>query len=187
MRNATYALTLAFLLAFLVAPVSAQEEEIGFDDVEEDAPVKGDFPSWVDTIHMAGRFDLNLEVLNPGQEDVQANRFRNYHKFLFLKVTPDDRFSLDAEILDLSYYELKAKLPADFTFSAGKIWVPFGLLLFTTITVQLKEIRLQACCCPTSGLNLEPISPGNGITEIVSPLTRTPTSSVDLMVSAERF
>ncbi len=130
MRNATYALTLAFLLAFLVAPVSAQEEEIGFDDVEEDAPVKGDFPSWVDTIHMAGRFDLNLEVLNPGQEDVQANRFRNYHKFLFLKVTPDDRFSLDAEILDLSYYELKAKLPADFTFSAGKIWVPFGATPF---------------------------------------------------------
>lgn len=127
MRHARNILSTALLLAFFVAPVSAQEEEIGFDDVVEETATSGAFPSWVDDIHLSGRFDLNLEIFNPGKDNgLQQNRFRNYHKFLFMKVTPSDRLTLDAEILDLSYYEIKAEVGMDFTLSAGKIWVPFG-------------------------------------------------------------
>ncbi len=118
------------LVTFLTLPANAQEgEEIGFDDVVEEAPSHGAFPSWTDNVHLSGRFDLNMEVFAPGK-DAQANRFRNYHKLLFLKVTPDDRFTLDAEIVDLSYYELRTQLPYSLAFTAGKIWVPFGATPF---------------------------------------------------------
>lgn len=126
------ALTITLLLFALVSsPAVAQdEEEISFDDVVEEAPVESAFPSWTDKVHLSGRFDLNMEVFAPGKEGTQANRFRNYHKFMFLKVTPSDRFTLDAEIIDLSYYELRTQLPYDISFTAGKIWVPFGATPF---------------------------------------------------------
>jgi hypothetical protein len=126
------ALTISLLLFALTStPAMAQEEEeISFDDVVEEAPVESAFPSWTDKVHLSGRFDLNMEVFAPGKEGIQANRFRNYHKFMFLKVTPDDRFTLDAEIIDLSYYELRTELPYDVSFTAGKIWVPFGATPF---------------------------------------------------------
>jgi hypothetical protein len=132
MRPARLLVSLFFLFAFFAAPVFAQEEEeVGFDDVVEEAPETGALPSWVNNIHLSGRFDLNLEILNPNKgDDVRTNHFRNYHNFLFLKVTPDDRFTLDAEILNLSYYEFRAALPYDIQLTAGKIWVPFGATPF---------------------------------------------------------
>ena len=128
MRPTRILLFLVFMFSFLASPALAQEE-IGFDEVVEETNTNA-FPSWTDKVHLSGRFDLNLEILNPGKDGEQANRFRNYHKFAFLKVTPSDKISLDAEILGLSYYEIKAVLPMDFTFSAGKIWVPFGATPF---------------------------------------------------------
>ena len=131
MQPARYLVALLFLTAFMVQPAFAQEEEMGFDDVVEEEASAGAFPSWVDDIHLTGRFDLNLEVLNPNKgDDLRTNHFRNYHNFLFLKVTPDDKFTLDAEILNLSYYEFKAALPHKVLLTAGKIWVPFGATPF---------------------------------------------------------
>jgi len=131
MRLNLPALLSLLLVTILVLPAQAQEgEEIGFDDVVEETPMDNTFPSWTDKVHLSGRFDLNMEVFAPGKEGIQANRFRNYHKFMFLKVTPDDRFTLDAEIIDLSYYELRTELPYDLAFTAGKIWVPFGATPF---------------------------------------------------------
>ena len=131
MRPFKLLLSIAFIMAFFAAPALAQEEEIGFDDVTEEAPEKGAFPSWTDKVHLTGRFDLNLEVLNPNKGDnLRTNSFKNYHNFLFLKVTPDDRFTLDAEILNLSYYEFKAALPHNVQLTAGKMWVPFGATPF---------------------------------------------------------
>jgi hypothetical protein len=131
MQPARILVALSFLIAITIAPAFAQEEEIGFDDVVEEVQEASSVPSWVDKIHFSGRFDLNLEVLNPNKGDeLRTNHFRNYHNFLFLKVTPDERFTLDAEILNLSYYEFRAALPYDLQLTAGKIWVPFGATPF---------------------------------------------------------
>ncbi len=106
-------------------------EVITFDDVEDEAPGVATQSGWTDMIHVSGRFDVVLEVQNPmGEADVEEARLRNYHKFLFLKVTPNDRLTLDAEVLDLSYYELTYEFAAGYRVHAGKIWVPFGATPF---------------------------------------------------------
>ncbi|MBX2819918.1 MAG: hypothetical protein KTR29_09570 [Rhodothermaceae bacterium] len=102
--------------------------EMGFDDIEEEQPsqeVHGG--GWTDMIHISGRFDLNFEIENPVEEGAsRESRFRNYHRFLFLKVTPTEKLTLDAEVLDLTYYEMAYQLSPRFTLRAGKMWVPFG-------------------------------------------------------------
>ncbi|NND72090.1 MAG: hypothetical protein HKN43_10970 [Rhodothermales bacterium] len=104
---------------------------IGFDDIEEEAPpAVSHSGGWTDMIHISGRFDLNLEVTNPSKEFQRTSQFRNYHKFIFLNVKPDDRIALEAEILDLSYYEIKYRVWREFELRFGKIWVPFGATPF---------------------------------------------------------
>jgi hypothetical protein len=104
---------------------------IGFDDIEEEPPAAVSHSGgWTDMVHISGRFDLNLEVSNPNKEIQRSSQFRTYHKFLFLNVKPDDRISLEAEILDLSYYEIKYKVWREFELRFGKIWVPFGATPF---------------------------------------------------------
>ncbi|MFQ5572258.1 MAG: hypothetical protein ACE5G0_21490, partial [Rhodothermales bacterium] len=131
-----YLAFITFLVGgFLAGQALAQEtdttEVLGFDDIEEEAPPAAGIASWIDMIHISGRFDLNLEVESPAKEgDVRESRFRNYHKFLFLKVTPNDRLTLEAEVLDLSYYEVKYQLPNGLSVNFGKIWVPFGATPF---------------------------------------------------------
>ena len=119
------------------SPLRAQVVEdtaavIGFDEIEEEPPPPSSAPGWVDRINLSGRFDLNLELENPTKDDeaLRVARFRNYHRFVFLKVTATDRLTLDAEVLDLSYYEIKYELPAGFEVYFGKIWVPFGATPF---------------------------------------------------------
>ncbi|MFT4603824.1 MAG: hypothetical protein ACI9W4_000540 [Rhodothermales bacterium] len=48
-------------------------------------------------------------------DDVRSSRFQNYHRFLFLKVKPDDRITFDAEVLGMTFYELAYKLGDPFT------------------------------------------------------------------------
>ncbi|NNE69868.1 MAG: hypothetical protein HKN29_05830 [Rhodothermales bacterium] len=112
------------------AQVTDTTEVIGFDEVvEEPLPQAGS--DWTDRIHLSGRFDLNLEVLNPMEDDdLRSSRFQNYHRYLFLKVTPDDRITFDAEVLDMSYYELAYDLGDGYSVALGKIWVPFGATPF---------------------------------------------------------
>lgn len=110
------------------------EVELGFDDLETEAPAPAAaVASWVDRIHISGRFDLNLEYENLAGTDyggAATGRFRNYHRFLFLNVTPTDKLTLDAEVLDLSYYEIKYALGGNYALRFGKIWVPFGATPF---------------------------------------------------------
>lgn len=101
--------------------------EIGFDDIEEEPPPVAQAGGWFDMMHISGRFDLNLEVENPVEEGASRDRrFRNYHRFLFLKVTPTEKLTLDAEVLSLTYYEMAYKVTNRWTLKAGRIWVPFG-------------------------------------------------------------
>ena len=101
--------------------------EIGFDDVEEAPPPTTSSGGWSDMVHLSGRFDLNFESENPNKKGrLNNNKFRNYHKFIFLKVTPTDRLTLDAEVLDLTYYEMRYDLTSAIALNVGKIWVPFG-------------------------------------------------------------
>ncbi len=134
--RALYLLPFLFFLGIpvVVAQVVGDTTEVimGFDDVEEAPPPAASAGGGIgDLIHLSGRFDLNFEVENPVEEGATRDkRFRNYHKFVFLKVTPTDQLTLDAEILDLHYYEMAYAFSDDFTFRAGKIWVPFGATPF---------------------------------------------------------
>ena len=132
-----YKLVLNLIVIVLLAPSLVFSQvvedtsavEMGFDDIEEEPPppVESANGGVLDIIHFSGRFDLNLEVVNPAESGGKRDsRFRNYHKFLFLKVTPTDRLTLDAEVLDLSYYEMTYALTGRLNVRAGKIWVPFG-------------------------------------------------------------
>ncbi len=106
--------------------------ELGFDDIEEEPPAPTtSLGGWLDMVNINGRFDVNFELENPmGDDDLQQKRIRNYHKFLFLKVTPTDKLTLDAEVLDLSYYEMAYEVTSRWHVRAGKIWVPFGATPF---------------------------------------------------------
>ncbi|MEZ4700409.1 MAG: hypothetical protein R2834_08770 [Rhodothermales bacterium] len=106
--------------------------EFGFDDIiDEPPPAATSLGGWLDMVNISGRFDINFEIQNPMKdEDLQQKQIRNYHKFLFLKVTPTDKITLDAEVLDLSYYEIKYDLTSRLNLRAGKIWVPFGATPF---------------------------------------------------------
>ena len=108
-------------------------EVIGFDDIL-DEPLPEAAPGlsgWLSMVHLSGRFDINYEIENPANSrSGQTQRLRNYHKFLFLKVTPTDRITLDAEVLDLTYYEIAYELTSRFSLRAGRIWVPFGATPF---------------------------------------------------------
>ncbi|NNE55102.1 MAG: hypothetical protein HKN32_03705, partial [Flavobacteriales bacterium] len=55
-----------------------------------------------------------------------AAQFRTYHKFLILNVSPIENVSFEAEVLDLSYYELIFHVSEKYDVRVGKIWVPFG-------------------------------------------------------------
>ena len=121
------------LLFCVTSPAGAQviedttETELGFDDIVEEPPAAIQRGGWLDMVHLSGRFDLNIEVDNPQKKgDAQTSQFRNYHKFLFLKVTPTDRLTLDAEVLDLTYYEMTYNISRRIDMRVGKIWVPFG-------------------------------------------------------------
>lgn len=120
--------------AFLVGSSFAQVDStavISFDDIEDEAPSGVAHSGWTDMVHISGRFDVVLEVENPTKEtDVQEARLRNYHKFLFLKVKPNDQVSLEAEVLDLSYYEVQYEFAEGYRLKVGKIWVPFGATPF---------------------------------------------------------
>lgn len=101
--------------------------DIGFDEIEEESMPASSIGGWLDIVNISGRFDFNFEVTNIGGDgDIRDRRFRNYHKFLFLKVTPTEKFTLDAEVLDLSYYELGYNFVKNWKVKVGKIWVPFG-------------------------------------------------------------
>lgn len=123
---------------------SAGEEELSFDQVQEAPPTPAaTFKHWYDLIHLSGRFDLNYELDNPAIH-FQANpelvdettgeplpaadrgKLKNYHHFLFLKATPTEQLTLEAELVDLSYYELKYKVSPSLDVRIGKILVPFG-------------------------------------------------------------
>ena len=134
---------LVMISGILVGPLLIQEaraqivedttEVIGFDDVIEEPPVESSqtLSGWLSMVHMSGRFDLNYEIENPAlSRSNQTQRLRNYHKFLFLKVTPTDRITLDAEVLDLTYYEMAYALSPRLSLRAGRIWVPFGATPF---------------------------------------------------------
>ena len=104
---------------------------LGFDDIEEEPPPAVSSGGWFDMMHISGRFDLNLEIENPVEEGASRDRrFRNYHRFLFLKVTPTEQLTLDAEVLDLTYYEMAYQISDKWSIRAGKIWVPFGATPF---------------------------------------------------------
>ena len=125
------------LMVLLITPAKAQdvdttEVSFGFDDVvEEPPPPASTSGGWTDYINVSGRFDVNLEVNNPAKtDDRRTSQIRTYHKFLFLNITPSEKVSLDAEVLDLSYYEVKYELPHGYEIKAGKIWVPFGATPF---------------------------------------------------------
>ena len=138
MRHLHNLLFLTCLVVIFPSTSFAQVEEdttaieLGFDDVEEEAPVERmSGGGWFDMMHISGRFDLNFEIENPVEDNAPTDhRFRNYHKFLFLKVTPTESLTLDAEILDLSYYEMAYNVTPRITLRAGKIWVPFGATPF---------------------------------------------------------
>ena len=124
---------LVLLMAAGAARVHAQVVEdttaieMGFDDIEEEPVPENNAEGWFNLVHISGRFDLNFEIENPVEEGASRDRrFRNYHKFLFLKVTPSEQITLDAEVLDLTYYEMAYQVTDSWKFRAGRIWVPFG-------------------------------------------------------------
>ena len=138
-RSISFFTGLAFLILLITGASSAAAQVVedstdvfSFDDIEEEAPPAGNTLSgWLSMVHLSGRFDLNFEMQNPMESgDAQTKSLRNYHKFLFLKVTPTDNLTLDAEVLDLSYYEMAYELSPRFNIRAGKIWVPFGATPF---------------------------------------------------------
>jgi hypothetical protein len=133
MHKKLFATTLfAFALAgTALAQVTDTTEVFGFDEIIEEPPPSQSGGNWADRVHLSGRFDLNLEVLNPLEDaDVRTSQFQNYHRFLFLKVRADDRVTFDAEVLDMSFYELAYEIGAGYQVVIGKIWVPFGATPF---------------------------------------------------------
>lgn len=125
----------------------SEGEELSFDSAALDAPPVATQPTssgikhWFDLIHLSGRFDLNYELDNPVLHfaptatdpetgmpvpPIDRGKLKNYHHFLFLKATPIERVTLEAELIDLAYYELKYALNDQVTLHAGKVLVPFG-------------------------------------------------------------
>lgn len=116
--------TLGLIVGFpTLVHAQEDEEEIGFEDVEE--PEEQGYNAWLEKIHISGRFDLNLEITDVGDGQYEKN-FRSYHHFVFLKVTPNEKVTLTAEIVDLIFYEIGYKLGPSAGMRFGKIWVPFG-------------------------------------------------------------
>lgn len=85
-------------------------------------------------LRLNGHFDLNYERTGYSDQPFRAGQDRlvNYHRFLFLtRESRKDPFGFTAEVLNLTFYELKYRYrPADgpwrFGLRAGKILVPFG-------------------------------------------------------------
>lgn len=142
MRNQTWVTGLMALLALhapalaadATAPAEA-EEELSFDEVVEPlAPPAANVVHWYDIIHLNGRFDLNYELeqpmhlLAPAEEGVAADygQLKNYHRFVFLKVRPHEKLSVEAEIIDQAFYEIHYRLTPRIDLRGGKIWIPFG-------------------------------------------------------------
>lgn len=83
-------------------------------------------------IRINGRFDAAYErsgytkKLSDGKD-----RLRNFHHFVFLSRSGEDPFFFTAEIVDLTFYEIGARIRPkgkdwSATFRGGKILVPFG-------------------------------------------------------------
>lgn len=80
-----------------------------------------------------GRFDLAYERVGLGRDATDARHvLRNYHHFVFLtRQTRESPMGFSAELVDLSFYEITARVapkerPYRFLFRAGRILVPFG-------------------------------------------------------------
>ncbi|NNF07019.1 MAG: hypothetical protein HKN21_09685 [Candidatus Eisenbacteria bacterium] len=129
-RLAAFLFFVAFLFTTMITPplFAQEDEEMGFDDVEE-ATVP-ETKGWEDIVHISGMFDLNLEMTNLHDSDdsdgEKLDNFRNYHHFVFLSVTPNEKVRFQADIIDLFFYEMTYKLNSKAEVKAGKIWVPFG-------------------------------------------------------------
>lgn len=98
-----------------------------------DEPVAASgLPALPGGLRVGGKFDVAYERAghNGDLRDGQ-NVLRNYHHFLFLSRQGADPIGFNAELIDLSFYELTARVaprdrPYRFLFRAGKIMVPFG-------------------------------------------------------------
>jgi hypothetical protein len=85
-------------------------------------------------LRLNGRFDILYERTGYNDHPFQSgkDRFRNFHHFVFLsRDSQDDPVTLNAEIVDLSFYELgylHHPVDADYRIAvrAGKIMIPFG-------------------------------------------------------------
>ena len=121
---------LLVLLLGSTAIVRAQDDEgeMGFDEVEEEAPIAA-ATSWADRVHLSGRFDFNFEADNLGGGE-KNERFRTYHRFIFLKADLGERLLLEAEVVDQVYYEIKYRINQRLGLRVGRVWVPFGLSPF---------------------------------------------------------
>jgi hypothetical protein len=75
-----------------------------------------------------GRFDLAYEFTGfEGFPEDDNDALRNYHHFIFIsRNKKDEPFSISAEIIDLTFYELTIKLCKHSNIRLGKILVPFG-------------------------------------------------------------
>ena len=133
MRWTTVMITLGLILGIpTLAHAQEDEDEIGFDDLEE--PEKPEPRGWQERIHISGRFDLNLEMSNFGDGESLDN-FKNYHHFVFLKATPNEKVTLNAEILDLA--------------QAGAICLVCGGLHISTIDLAIlaRVAAMPWCLC----------------------------------------
>lgn len=79
--------------------------------------------------HINGRFDLAYEMFDfaPDSTDNVKNRLQNYHHFVFLtRNNEDEFFSVNVELIDLTFYELGLNLADRHQVRFGKVFVPFG-------------------------------------------------------------
>lgn len=123
----TIASTLAVWILVSAAAAEEDGEEMGFDEVVEEA-VSHALGGWSERIHLSGRFDINLEAEDMGSD--KGQRFRTYHNFVFLKADVSERLVLEAEIVDRTYYEIKYRFSEWLQLRGGRLWVPFGLTPF---------------------------------------------------------
>jgi hypothetical protein len=78
-----------------------------------------------------GRFDVAYELggfsVDADGEGDPKHSIKNYHHLIFLsRNRQDEWFSINAEIIDLSFYEVGLKLGDRYQVHFGKIMVPFG-------------------------------------------------------------
>ncbi len=138
-------LALALCLTFVAPPASADYSPArpgapNDEASENDAPVVKKKkkkkrsripPSLINLagFRLNGRFDLAYEVdgFALDNTDDAKNSLRNYHHFIFVsRNRQSEFFSFNAEILDLSFYEVGLKFGEKHQLRFGKVLVPFG-------------------------------------------------------------